>query len=76
MKVNINVGDIIAVAWSNGHGESVYRVVDTFEGIHGFELLSEREYGDGDDDGMVSDDYDAVLSAARARLAIRSGSAE
>jgi len=46
MKVSINVGDVFAVAWSNGHGESVYRVTDS-EGItHNFELVSEREFGE------------------------------
>lgn len=76
MKVKLNVGDVFTVAWSNGHGESDYRVVDDVRLHHNFVLVAEREFGDGDDDGMVSDDYDAVLSAARARLAIRSGSAE
>jgi len=87
MKVSINVGDVFVVAWSNGHGESVYRVTgDVFvvawsnghgesvyrvtdsEGItHNFELVSEREFGDGDDDGMTDDDFEAVFADIVAR---------
>ena len=67
MKVGINVGDVFTVAWSNGHGESVYRVTDS-EGItHNFELVSEREFGDGDDDGMDDDDFKAVMRDIQAR---------
>ena len=70
MKVGLNVGDVFTVAWSNGHGESVYRVTDS-EGItHNFELVSEREFGDGDDDGMTDDDFEAVFADIVARRGV------
>ena len=70
MKVSLNVGDVFTVAWSNGHGESVYRVTDS-EGItHNFELVSEREFGEGVDDGdFDADDWAAVVADAKSRRA-------
>ena len=65
--MKVNVGDFFTVAWSNGHGESVYRVTDS-EGItHNFELVSEREFGDDDDDGIDDDDMAAVFADIMAR---------
>lgn len=76
MKIKLNVGDVITVAWSNGHGESDYRVVDPVYGAsHQFDLVADREFGD-DDDGMDNDDYAAVFADIAARQAVRSGSAE
>ena len=66
--MKVNVGDVFTVAWSNGHGESVYRVTDS-EGItHNFELVSEREFGD--DDGMTDEDLDAVFADIVARRGV------
>jgi hypothetical protein len=71
MKVSINVGDVFTVAWSNGHGESVYRVTDSVYGSsHNFELVSENEFGDGDDDGMTDDDFEAVFADIVARRGV------
>lgn len=75
MKIKLNVGDVITVAWSNGHGESDYRVVDTNDGVHVFEHCGEREFGD-DDDGLTDEDLYAVFADIHARQAVRSGSAE
>ena len=71
MKVKLNVGDVFTVAWSNGHGESVYRVTDS-EGItHNFELVAEREFGDGDDDdGMTDEDLYAVFAHIHSRRGV------
>jgi hypothetical protein len=61
---NVSVGDLITVAWSNGVGESVYRVVDTLTGPHGFELVSEGEYpldeSDFGDDWVMPDGFEFV----------------
>ena len=85
MKLNLNVGDVFAVAWSNGAGESVYRVVDPVYGrSHNFELVSENEFGEGVDsldpdgwgDDIDADDVAAVFADIAARRAVRSGSAE
>ena len=66
MKVKLNVGDVFTVAWSNGHGESDYRVTDSvFGASHVFELCGEREFGD--DDGMTDDDMAAVFADIVAR---------
>ena len=66
--MKVNVGDVFTVAWSNGHGESVYRVTDS-EGItHNFELVSEREFGD--DDGMTDEDLYAVFAHIHSRRGV------
>ena len=71
MKVSLNVGDVFTVAWSNGHGESDYRVTDSvFGASHVFELVAEREFGDGDDDGMTDDDMAAVFADIVARRGV------
>ena len=66
---NVSVGDLITVAWSNGHGESVYRVVDTLTGPHGFELVCENEFGELVDDDFDADDWAAVVADAKSRRA-------
>lgn len=67
MVDKVYVGDLVTVAWSNGAGESVYRVVENLVGPASFELVSESEYGDGDDDGMTDDDFEAVFADIRTR---------
>jgi hypothetical protein len=69
MKVKLNVGDVFTVAWSNGHGESDYRVVDTFNGGHDLGWVADREFGDGDD-GMTDDDMAAVFADIVARRGV------
>jgi len=69
--MKVNVGDVVTVVWSNGAGESDYRVVDTLDGVHNFELVGEREFGDGDDDGLTDADLDAVFAAVYARVGAR-----
>lgn len=68
--MKVNVGDVVTVVWSNGHGESDYRVVDSGNYSHEFVLVTEREYGD-DDDGLTDDDLDAVFAAVYARVGAR-----
>jgi hypothetical protein len=52
------VGDLVTVAWSNGHGESVYRVVENAVGPATFELVSERDYSDEfNDDWVMPEGY-------------------
>ena len=71
MKVKLNVGDVFTVAWSNGHGESDYRVVDPVYGSsHNFELVAEREFGDGDDDGIDDGDFEALFASIVARRGV------
>jgi hypothetical protein len=67
MSNNLYAGDLVTVAWSNGAGESVYRVVENLVGPYTFELVSEREFCDGDDDGMTDDDMAAVFADIVAR---------
>jgi hypothetical protein len=67
MSNNLYAGDLVTVAWSNGAGESVYRVVENLVGPYTFELVSETEFGDGDDDGMTDDDMAAVFADIVAR---------
>lgn len=72
MKIKLNVGDVITVAWSNGHGESDYRVVEPVYGSsYQFDLVAEREFGD--DDGLTDEDLYAVFADIHARRAVRSG---
>ena len=70
MVDKVYVGDLVTVAWSNGAGESVYRVVENLVGPASFELVSESEYGDGDDDGMTDDDFEAVFADIVARRGV------
>ena len=65
MSNKLYAGDLVTVAWSNGAGESVYRVVENLVGPYTFELVSETEFGD--DDGMTDDDFEAVFADIRAR---------
>jgi hypothetical protein len=63
-------GDLVTVAWSNGAGESVYRVVENLVGPYTFELVSETEFGEGIDDGMTDDDMAAVFADIVARRGV------
>jgi hypothetical protein len=71
MSNNLYAGDLVTVAWSNGAGESVYRVVENLVGPYTFELVSEREFCDGDDDGMTDDDFEAVFADIVARRGVK-----
>ena len=53
--MKVYIGDVVTVVWSNGAGESDYRVVENEIGPSTFELVAEREFGEGVDDG----DFDA-----------------
>lgn len=44
LAVELQVGDRIVIHWSNGHGYSVYKIVDTPLGNHDLELVREVEY--------------------------------
>jgi hypothetical protein len=68
MSNNLYAGDLVTVAWSNGAGESVYRVVENLVGPYTFELVSETEFGD--DDGMTDDDFEAVFADIVARRGV------
>jgi len=68
MKVYVN--DVVTVVWSNGAGESDFRVVESEFGPATFELVAEREFGDGDDDGMTDDDMAAVFADIVARRGV------
>jgi hypothetical protein len=68
MRVYVN--DVVTVVWSNGAGESDYRVVENLVGPATFELVAEREFGDGDDDGMTDDDFEAVFADIVARRGV------
>jgi hypothetical protein len=67
--MKVNVGDVVTVVWSNGAGESDYRVVENLVGPSTFELVAEREFGDGDD-GMTDDDFEAVFADIVARRGV------
>jgi hypothetical protein len=69
MSNKLYAGDLVTVAWSNGAGESVYRVVENLVGPYTFELVSEREFCDGDDD-MTDDDMAAVFADIVARRGV------
>ena len=69
--MKVYIGDVVTVVWSNGAGESDYRVVENEIGPSTFELVAERELGDGDDDGLTDDDLDAVFAAVYARVGAR-----
>ena len=68
--MKVNIGDVVTVVWSNGAGESDYRVVENEIGPSTFELVDEREFGD-DDDGLDDGDLDAVFAAVYARVGAR-----
>ena len=68
MSNKLYAGDLVTVAWSNGAGESVYRVVENLVGPYTFELVSETEFGD--DDGMTDDDFEAVFADIVARRGV------
>ena len=71
MSNKLYAGDLVTVAWSNGAGESVYRVVENLVGPYTFELVSEREFCDGgDDDDMTDDDMAAVFADIVARRGV------
>tara|TARA_R110000868_G_C10629962_1_gene743081 strand:+ start:396 stop:599 length:204 start_codon:yes stop_codon:yes gene_type:complete len=63
----VYVGDFVTVGWSNGAGESVYRVVENLVGPASFVLFSEFEYGD---DGIDDDDMNAVFADIVARRGV------
>ena len=65
--MKVYVGDLVTVAWSNGAGESDFRVVESEFGPATFELVAEREFGEGVDDGMTDDDFEAVFADIRTR---------
>jgi len=69
MSNKLYAGDLVTVAWSNGAGESVYRVVENLVGPYTFELVSETEFGD--DDGMTDDDFEAVFADIVARRGVK-----
>ena len=68
--MKVNVGDVVTVVWSNGAGESDYRVVENEIGPSTFELVAEREFGEGVDDGMTDDDMAAVFADIVARRGV------
>ena len=70
MSNKLYAGDLVTVAWSNGAGESVYRVVENLVGPYTFELVSETEFGEGIDDGMTDDDFEAVFADIVARRGV------
>ena len=65
MRVYVN--DVVTVVWSNGAGESDYRVVENLVGPATFELVAEREFGDGDDDGIDDGDFEALFADIMSR---------
>jgi hypothetical protein len=69
--MKVYIGDVVTVVWSNGAGESDYRVVENEIGPNTFELVAEREFGEGVDDGLTDDDLDAVFAAVYARVGAR-----
>ena len=77
--MKVNIGDVVTVVWSNGAGESDYRVVDPVYGSsHNFELVAEREFGEGVDsldpegwgDDVDADDMAAVFADIVARRGV------
>jgi hypothetical protein len=46
-KADLNVGDLIRVNWSNGHGYSIYEIIDDPNaGPHHISLVGEYEMGE------------------------------
>lgn len=68
--MKVYIGDVVTVVWSNGAGESDYRVVENEIGPSTFELVAEREFGEGVDDGMTDDDMAAVFADIVARRGV------
>jgi len=68
--MKVYIGDVVTVVWSNGAGESDYRVVENEIGPNTFELVAEREFGEGVDDGMTDDDMAAVFADIVARRGV------
>jgi hypothetical protein len=68
--MKVYIGDVVTVVWSNGAGESDYRVVENEIGPNTFELVAEREFGEGVDDGLTDDDLDAVFADIVARRGV------
>ena len=68
--MKVYIGDVVTVVWSNGAGESDYRVVENLVGPNTFELVAEREFGEGVDDGMTDDDMAAVFADIVARRGV------
>ena len=66
--MKVYIGDVVTVVWSNGAGESDYRVVENEIGPSTFELVAEREFGEGVDD-FDADDWAAVVADAKSRRA-------
>ena len=75
--MKVYIGDVVTVVWSNGAGESDYRVVENLVGPNTFELVAEREFGEGVDsldpegwgDDIDADDMAAVFADIVAREA-------
>jgi hypothetical protein len=68
--MKVYIGDVVTVVWSNGAGESDFRVVENEIGPSTFELVAEREFGEGVDDGdFDADDWAAVVADAKSRRA-------
>ena len=65
--MKVYIGDVVTVVWSNGAGESDYRVVENEIGPSTFELVAEREFGDGDDDGIDDGDFEALFADIMSR---------
>jgi hypothetical protein len=68
--MKVYIGDVVTVVWSNGAGESDFRVVENEIGPSTFELVAEREFGEGVDDGMTDDDMAAVFADIVARRGV------
>ena len=64
--MKVYIGDVVTVVWSNGAGESDYRVVENLVGPNTFELVAEREFGDGDD-GIDDGDFEALFADIMSR---------
>jgi hypothetical protein len=76
--MKVYIGDVVTVVWSNGAGESDYRVVENLVGPNTFELVAEREFGEGVDsldpegwgDDIDADDMAAVFADIVARRGV------
>ena len=65
--MKVYIGDVVTVVWSNGAGESDYRVVENLVGPNTFELVAEREFGEGVDDGIDDGDFEALFADIMSR---------
>jgi len=43
--MKVEIGGFVTVVWSNGAGESEYRVIENEFGPASFQLVAEYEYG-------------------------------